>query len=152
MLRFKATENSICNLFDLQATRSPVNLYARYGDSVSSISSLEAAVFKHFYDNWLAFWFICCFYTFIKIDCQLLTNKRWIYIVTSAISCSILLRYSKYYGVKTRSHKMTDSTNVVTVYLGGTDFVLYVKIDLTKSDLHFSSSQEWNDIDHWPSL
>jgi hypothetical protein len=51
MLRFMATENSICNLFDLQATRSLANLYARYGDSVNSISSLKAAVFKHFYDN-----------------------------------------------------------------------------------------------------
>ena len=50
MLRFMATENSICNLFVSQATRSLANLYARYGDSVNSISSLKAAVFKEFYD------------------------------------------------------------------------------------------------------
>ena len=50
MLRFMATENSIRNLFDSHTTRSLANLYARYGDSVNSISSLKAAVFKQFYD------------------------------------------------------------------------------------------------------
>ena len=50
MLRFMATENSICNLFVSQATRSLANLYARYGDTVNSISSLKVAVYKEFYD------------------------------------------------------------------------------------------------------
>ena len=48
MLRFMATENSICNLFVSQATRSLANLY---GDSVNSISSLKAAVYNEFYDT-----------------------------------------------------------------------------------------------------
>ena len=50
MLRFMATDKSICNLFLSQATRSLDSLYARYGDAVNSISSLKAAVYKEFFD------------------------------------------------------------------------------------------------------
>jgi len=48
MLRFLATENSICNLFALQAARILADIYTRYGDSVDSINSLKDATLRQF--------------------------------------------------------------------------------------------------------
>ena len=51
ILRFMATENSICNLFASQAARLLANLYTRYGDSVDSVNSLKDAVIRQFNDT-----------------------------------------------------------------------------------------------------
>jgi len=48
MLRFKAAENSICNLFAIQAAQILADKYTRYGDSVDSINSLKDAIVRQF--------------------------------------------------------------------------------------------------------
>ena len=50
MLRFMATENSICKLFILQATSILAKLNDRYGVSDNNMNSLIAAASRQFYD------------------------------------------------------------------------------------------------------
>jgi len=48
MLRFMATENSICNLFAIQAAGILTDIYIRYSESVDSIDSLKNAILRQF--------------------------------------------------------------------------------------------------------
>jgi len=48
MLRFMAAENSIRNLFAIQAARILTDIYTCYGDSVDSINFLKDAILRQF--------------------------------------------------------------------------------------------------------
>ena len=48
MMRFRASENTICNLFAAQAARTLSEINVRYGNRVESINSLREAVQRQF--------------------------------------------------------------------------------------------------------
>ena len=48
MMKFTASENTICNLFAAQAARTLSEINVRYGNSVGSINSLKDAVLRQF--------------------------------------------------------------------------------------------------------
>ena len=48
MMKFTASENTICNLFSAQAARTLAEINVRYGNSVGSINSLKDAIHRQF--------------------------------------------------------------------------------------------------------
>ncbi len=63
MLKFTASENTICNLFSAQAARTLAEINVRYGNSVGSINSLKDAVHRQFN--------VYIFFTFLLLVCFL---------------------------------------------------------------------------------